>query len=134
MRTPLNGRRIMDTTDLHRRVGRWVISMFGHDVLIDRKERAARVLEEAIELAQAEGLDYLHCAKQLNATYARPVGNPNQEAAGVMFCLMAWGYASCRDVLTLLDEELWDAERPERMAEIKTKVAAKRAAGLTTAQ
>lgn len=41
--------------DLQVRVGRWVRSTFANEALIDRWERASRVVEEAIELGQAEG-------------------------------------------------------------------------------
>lgn len=88
------------------RVGKWVESSFGWSVLVDRKERARRVLEEAIELAQAEDVAEIDAMALVAHVYKRTPGNPNQEAAGVMVTMQAWAFATNQDVDGLMYEEI----------------------------
>lgn len=83
---------------LSERVSRWVVSKLGYNLLHNRKERATRLLEESLELAQAEGVSYEVGAKLLHRVYSRPVGDPAQEVAGVNVCLLAYAVASETDV------------------------------------
>lgn len=79
--------------DQQARVAEWVRTRFGESVLADLRERAARVLEEALELAQAEGLprgDVLALAQHV---YSKEPGEPQQEAAGVGVTLKAYAAA-----------------------------------------
>jgi hypothetical protein len=108
--------------------------MFGYNVLMDRKERAKRVLEEALELAQSEGVEIEHVRKQTEYVYSRDAGEPCKEAGDLLFCIFAWCYAVRQDPFVLLGLCLTDAERPKRMAEIRRKVTAKNEAGLTIAR
>jgi hypothetical protein len=81
-----------------RRIGAWVETRFGRDCLEDGVERALRVLEEASELAQAEGVPEEQARRVCGAIYAKPVGDPDQEAAGVFVTLLGWGVAARRVV------------------------------------
>lgn len=83
----------VETLAAQRRVGAWVRDCFG-DAAMCRRERAVRLLEEAIELAQAEGApaDLVH--RLADAVYAKPVGDPPQEAAGVGVGLLGWADAA----------------------------------------
>lgn len=72
------------------RICDWLRYSFGNEVLESRPERAARVLEEAAELAQAEGVDIAQADRILVRAYGRPAGEPSQEAAGVAITLLAW--------------------------------------------
>lgn len=68
----------------------WAMSCFGIDRARSRKERSMRVLEEAIELAQACGHTRASCVAQIDATFSNPSGEVKQEAAGVMVTLAAF--------------------------------------------
>lgn len=70
-----------------KRVEQWLSECFPPHVTRDRLERNHRFLEEALELAQANG-----CAKQdaldlVEYVFNRPVGEPSQEVGGVMVTL-----------------------------------------------
>lgn len=52
-------------------------------------QRALRLLEEAIELAQASGLDKEYVKLLCNNIYSRPIGNIVQELGGVSVTLLA---------------------------------------------
>lgn len=75
--------------DYQFRVRDWVISCFGREVADDKRERAHRFLEEALELAQAAGVTDDEVCKLLNYVYARPVGDVSKEVGGVMNTLGA---------------------------------------------
>jgi hypothetical protein len=84
---------------LEYRMMRWVCSRIGADHM-QPKERAMRLLEESIELAQAEGITLQQVGKQVEHVYSRPIGFALSEAAGVAVCLLA--YCAARD--TTIDE------------------------------
>lgn len=64
----------------------WAVAMFGPAAL-NRDERAARVLEEALELAQCEGVSEEVCARLVGRVYSRDHGVTVQEIAGLQFCI-----------------------------------------------
>lgn len=110
------------------RAAAWVESRFGREVLMNRQERARRLVEEAIELAQAEKVDSLEVLKIAARVYDRPPGEPRQEFGGVLLTALAYSYAAqCRTTDVALDEIV----RVERVpAEIsRAKHNAKAAAG-----
>lgn len=74
---------------LELRVADWVRTRIGPEHM-HSKERAMRLLEEAVELAQAEGISSDQCRSQVGHVYRRPAGEPRQEAAGVAVCLLGW--------------------------------------------
>lgn len=53
-------------------------------------ERALRVVEEAIELAQVEGVSAEQIGRIVTHVLSRPVGKPIQEAGGLGLCLLAY--------------------------------------------
>jgi hypothetical protein len=75
--------------NLEQRVADWVVSRIGADNM-QRKERAMRLLEEAVELAQAEGITADQVSRQIAHVFSRPAGEPTQEASGVAVCLLGW--------------------------------------------
>ena len=119
----------MDSRRLARRIGSWVRRAFGEAAMTDRWERTARVLEEALELAQAEGLTAADVQRVLDRTYSRPVGEPSQEAAGLMVTLLAWAEATGTDLATVTLAEVERIEQPVVMARIQLKQREKAAAG-----
>lgn len=62
----------------------WATYAFGRETIDDQRQRAMRCLEEAVELAQALGVDEAACHRQVVHTFGRPVGDPAQEVAGVI--------------------------------------------------
>lgn len=83
----------VDATHAHRN-GRqswffdWAQKAFGGEV-INRRVRAFRFLEEAMELAQTQGLTLEDVYRQANYTFAREVGEVKQEIGGVTLSLYA---------------------------------------------
>jgi len=70
-------------------VADWVIRCWGARVLASRAERGGRLLEEALELAQAVDLPREKALAILDHVYGRPAGDPAQEAGGVGVTLLA---------------------------------------------
>lgn len=64
----------------------WTVETFGA-IGLDRQERAKRLLEEAMELAQAEGVSDLVVGRLLARVYARPPGDTQREIGQAMFTL-----------------------------------------------
>lgn len=118
--------------DLKRRISEWLRTRFGDEVRLNRHERAARVLEEAAELAQAEGVDRAFADRILARVFSRPRGNPYQEAAGVAVTLLAWSATTGADLDALA---LAEVERIERLPveHFRQKHAEKAAAGTALA-
>ncbi len=70
-------------------VATWVADTFGAPLLHDLRERASRLLEEAIEVAQAAGLDRDSAVRLVNHVFSKPPGRLRQEIGGVGVCLLA---------------------------------------------
>lgn len=64
----------------------WAVQMFG-PVALDRDERMDRFLEEAIELAHADGVGRLHLNRIINRVYDRPAGDVPKEIGQAQACL-----------------------------------------------
>lgn len=90
---------------LGERAAAWVRRCFG-DGAMARTERAARLLEEAVELAQAEGVAVELARAVVERAYARPPGDSAQEAGGVGMCLAAWSHAAGVDVALEAEREM----------------------------
>lgn len=65
----------------------WAIDIFGAKVATDRKERARRMLEEAMELAQAEGLTAIEQARIADRVWRRTPGHLWQEIGQLQMTL-----------------------------------------------
>jgi NTP pyrophosphatase (non-canonical NTP hydrolase) len=65
----------------------WAKACFGEKEVMDRKLRALRFLEEAIELVQAAGLNTDEVDRIRRYVYGRPTGEVAQEVGGVMVTL-----------------------------------------------
>lgn len=113
------------------RVGDWVITRIGKAHMQSR-ERAIRLLEESIELAQAEGITAEQVSKQSAHVFSRPPGTPRQEAAGVAVCLLGWCAANETTFEALADEEIARIEA-KPIDQIRGSVARKNDADLVVA-
>lgn len=109
------------------RAAAWVRRCFGEHAMA-RTERAARLMEEAVELAQAEGVTVALARGIVERAYARPTGDPAQEAGGVGMCLAAWSVASGVDVAAETEREVSRVEALP-VEHFKARHAAKVAAG-----
>jgi len=61
----------------------WGVECFGEKHMADKSVRALRLLEEAIEFAQAVDAPKDQCAALVDYVYSRPTGKPEQELGGV---------------------------------------------------
>ncbi len=120
-----------DINYLAEEAARWVKETFGHAVYRSPKERALRLLEEAVELAQSSGVYRDQAVKVLEHVYAKPKGNPRDELVDVFFCTLV--YANLAEVK--LGEEVIEEQRliwsNEMMTRIQNKYEDKIKKGLT---
>ena len=73
----------IDLDDRQRKLVKWGSECFGAEHMADRKVRALRLLEEAIELAQAAEVPEEQCSKLAAYVYSRPAGTALQELGGI---------------------------------------------------
>lgn len=83
----------------------WAKACFG-TVNISLAERARRLVEEAIELCQAEHVDEAQVHAIVRHVYGKPVGKATQEAAGVGVTLLAYCAAAGVSATRIEEEEV----------------------------
>lgn len=83
------------------RIALWVRAAFGEEQAASLPHRGIRMMEEAIELAQAAGTDKAMIHKLVDYVYDRPVGEIGQEFGGLSVTMLALANAAGLD----LDEE-----------------------------
>ncbi|VWC78367.1 hypothetical protein BLA17378_03737 [Burkholderia aenigmatica] len=105
------------------RVQPWMLECFGAEIAADRIERNHRFLEEALELVQACGCTASEAHQLVDYTFGRPVGEPTQEAGGVMVTLAALCLANDLDMHAAGETEL--ARVWTKVEQIRAKQAAK---------
>lgn len=106
------------------RTAAWVRNAFGYGVARDRRERALRFAEEALELAQATGeLSHEDAEALVRYVWDRPSGAVVQEVGGVLVTLAALCDAHEIDMQIAAEAELARCER--KIEEIRAKHAAK---------
>lgn len=64
----------------------WAVEMFG-PIALDREERLARFVEEAVELAHAEGMSMDLWDRIIQRVYHRPRGQTSKEIGQAQACL-----------------------------------------------
>jgi len=69
------------------KVIRWCKTAFGEKDAADKRMRALRFIEEALELGQATGLTRAEAQRVLDYVYDRPIGEIPQEIGGTMVAL-----------------------------------------------
>lgn len=84
----------------------WLVACLGEAALMSPEDRALRVLEEAVELAQAAGIDHAKAIEQVHHTYARPIGKLNQEVAGTLNTVLLMAECLGEDAIHLGETEL----------------------------
>lgn len=112
-----------EITSFQGRVERWLEACFSPDVRTNRGERTHRFLEEALELAQANGCTRDDALALVEYVFGRPAGEAPQEVGGVMVTLASLCSASEINMDNAGDREL---ERNwERIDLIRSKQQAK---------
>ena len=79
--------------DIQQTMREWVISRLGKRAM-NRKERARRFIEEAVELVQSCGLPLSEVTPIVNFVYQKPKGRIGQEIGGVYTTLVTLAEAS----------------------------------------
>ena len=111
------------TNTFQPRVKPWLIACFGAEIAGDRAERNHRFLEESLELVQSLGCTAGHAHQLVDYVFGRPVGEPHQEAGGVMTTLAALCLANGLDMHIAGEDEL--ARIWTKVEQIRAKQAAK---------
>ena len=88
------------------RVDAWVRACFPPHVRDDRQDRTYRFLEEALELAQANGCSRHDAETLLSYVYSRPKGETILEVGAVALTLAGLCNASRIDLNQAADQEL----------------------------
>jgi hypothetical protein len=125
-----NGAESGEDASLEARVAEWVRTRIGPEHM-NTRERAMRLLEEAVELAQAEGITAELVGKQAAHVFGRRAGEPAQEAAGVAVCLLGWCAATGHTFEALATAEL-DRIEAKPIDQIRGSLARKADADLVT--
>lgn len=105
----------------------WAIETFGN-VARNRDERAARLVEEAVELAQAEGVPLAVIERIGRHVYSKPPGDPIAELQGVALTLDACA-ENLGDTVAAATERELARVRSRSVSEWKQRHDAKVAAG-----
>jgi phosphoribosyl-ATP pyrophosphohydrolase len=84
----------------------WAIRAFGREHVYDNRIRALRVAEEAIELAQACGVDGKQLLELVKIVYNRPVGQMTWEIGGVLMTINVLCASNNLDPEDVFTEEL----------------------------
>jgi len=95
-----------EITSYQSRVEQWLEACFPPQVRSDRSERTHRFLEEALELAQANGCTRHDALALVDYVFGRPPGEPAQEVGSVMVTLASLCSASDINMDRAGDREL----------------------------
>ena len=110
------------------RIAAWVRKVFTEAEAQNAPERALRLVEEAIELAQACGVDRESLHRLVDYVLARPVGDPAQEVAGTMVTLYALAQAINVDADEAFENEVSRIQQTEVIDRVRRRQHEKRAA------
>lgn len=80
---------LIEIDQVQKQIEEWVTLCFGADQLNEPKVRAMRLVEEAIEFAQAVGVPVDKCHQLSEYVYGRPPGEAAQELGGVALTAIA---------------------------------------------
>lgn len=112
-------------------VAEWCKDTFGVVCASDPHERGLRLLEEALEAAQAVKVSKDRAHLLVEYVYGRPTGEISQEISGVFITLLALSAANKLDAESCLMKELRRITAPEFQEEIRAKHATKMVAGVS---
>lgn len=110
----------------------WGRQTFDTSITTDPLERSLRFGEEALELLQSCDLTKQDVLKLVDYVFDRPKGEVGQEVGGTIVCLAMLCEAKKIDLYLEAAMEFARVDGVEMREKIKTKHAAKRAAGMTS--
>jgi hypothetical protein len=116
---------LITDTPFQRRVQAWVLHCFGPVVAGDKVERNHRFLEESLELVQSLGCTAAEAHELVDYVFNRPVGEPVQEAGGVMVTLATLLEVNRISMTAAGEQELARISAPEIVEKIRAKQATK---------
>lgn len=105
----------------------WALRVLGRESFANNAERALRVAEEAVELAQCMGVEAADMHRLVDYVYARPAGTPAQEIAGTLVTLYAAAASVGVDAEEALRAEVERIHQPEIEDKVRRRQAEKRA-------
>lgn len=96
----------------------WAVRSFGREHVYNLSIRALRLIEEAMELAQAHGVPKDMLIDLIGIVYSRPPGEPDQELGGVAMTATVLAAAHGHDLDAFFEIELRRvlAKPPEHFA------------------
>jgi len=109
--------------DYQHRVKDWMVACFPSGSADNSAERTHRFLEEALELAQANGCTKADALALVDYVFSRKTGDTDLEVGGVMVTLAGLCNASGVDMIAAGEEEL--ARNWDRIDAIRAKRAAR---------
>lgn len=121
--TPGQSESVREALPYQKRVINWLMECFSMEICRDTVERNHRFLEESLELVQSLGCTASEAHQLVDYVYGRPVGEPEQEAGGVMVTLVALCFAADLDAQECGEKEL--ARIWTKIDKIRAKQAAK---------
>lgn len=96
----------MNIQTLQARVLEWMCSTFAEEIILNRRERNQRFLEEALELVQSLECTRAEAHQLVDYVFGRPVGKPRSEVGGVLVTLSALCSAASFEMGSCWDTEL----------------------------
>lgn len=100
---------------------KWFEECFSPGTLTNKRERAFRFLEEALELFQSMDCTAEEAQELVTYVFGRPVGDPYQEVGGVTTTLAALCCAADINLGMAAQDELIRVNSPEVMDKIRAK-------------
>ena len=109
--------------ELQEKVGDWIAGTCGYEVLANKQERNARFFEEAVEFVQTRQMTVAEMIAIILDKMTKPVGEPKQEAGGVIITFLGACESGNIDAQEAFDQE-WNRVQP---MEVRNRIAAKSA-------
>lgn len=123
--TEIIHRHLREQPTFQQRVADWMLKCFTPEIAADTLERNDRFLEEALELVQSIGYSKERAYALVDYVFGRPVGEPDQEAGGVMVTLAALCGPNNLHMHLAGEAELHRISQADVIAKIRAKQAAK---------
>jgi hypothetical protein len=118
----------LEWRSFQRLVAEWILTTLGEESATNGAERVLRLVEEAVELAQACGVDAATVHRLVDYVFERPVGDPPKEIAGCMVTLYGAASALGVDADEEFRKELLRIQQPEVVERVRRRQQEKRAA------
>ncbi len=117
--------------DFQHTIAKWCEDMFGSKCAKDPQERGLRLLEEALEAAQAVHVSQEDAHKLVDYVYGRPTGEISQEVSGVLVTVLALSASVGISAEASLLRELHRIHEPSFREKIRAKHNTKELAGIS---